>query len=124
MKPWIFIAFGLAHFGALALILRAASRQPPQGVQHGKASWYGNTYRGKIMANGEPFDPDAMTCASNDYPLGTRLRVTYMGTVIHVTVTDRGPRKDLCRMLDLSREAFRCLAHPKVGVIWVEAEAL
>ena len=47
----------------------------------GVASWYGEDHRGKLMANGRPFDPDALTCATWDHPFGTRLKVTTMSGI-------------------------------------------
>lgn len=85
-----------------------------------KASFYGEGYRGKPMANGHPYDPDQYTCASWDWPLGTRLLVEYGGHGVVVTVTDRGPDKRLGRDIDLSEAAFAGLADRKLGVISVE----
>jgi rare lipoprotein A len=88
----------------------------------GKASWYGEELRGRPMANGKPFDPDRLTCASWHWPLGARLRVTHGQRSIVVTVTDRGPNKRFPdRIVDLSRGAFAHLAHPDVGLIEVTA---
>jgi rare lipoprotein A len=95
----------------------------PEGDVHvGKASWYGEPYRGSRMANGRPFDPDALTCASWHWPLGTQIRVTHRQRSVVVTVTDRGPnRRYPDRIVDLSRAAFARLAHPDVGLIEVTA---
>lgn len=92
----------------------------------GRASYYGDGYRGKRMANGERFDPDARTCASFAYELGTVLRVTCVrtGRQVLVTVTDRGPALMLHRTLDLSRRAFADIAPTKWGVIDVEIEVV
>lgn len=87
---------------------------------HTKASWYGEEYRGRLMANGRPFDPDRLTCASWDWPLGTRLLVRHAGRTVCVEITDRGPSQRLHaqgRALDLSRAAFARLADPRLGVI-------
>ncbi len=85
-----------------------------------QASWYGNELKGHPMANGKPFNPDALTCASWDYPLGTKLRITSGGKSVVVTVTDRGPNKRLVaqgRVIDLSHAAFAVLADPKLGLV-------
>lgn len=87
---------------------------------NGIASWYGNELRGQLMANGAPFNPDAMTCASNKYRLGTKLKVSYNTNSIIVIITDRGP--GLNRMIDLSYSAFKQLANPKIGLIEVTVE--
>ncbi len=88
------------------------------------ASWYNTP--GK-MADGREFNPKAMTCASWDYPLGTRLKVwgvhgtPELGPIV-VEVTDRGPAKrlyDKGRHLDLSPEAFRFLAPLSQGLVEV-----
>jgi rare lipoprotein A len=86
------------------------------------SSWYGAECEGKLMANGKPFNPAAMTCASWDYPFGTQLRIVHNARSIKVTVTDRGPAKRLYRKgrrLDLSRAAFKQLAPLDKGLIRV-----
>ena len=84
------------------------------------ASWYGEEHRGKLMANGRPFNPDALTAASWFHPLGTRLRVTSGDSSVVVTITDRGPARRLVRqgrVIDLSAAAFRRLAGPELGLV-------
>lgn len=72
------------------------------------------------MANGKPFDKNQLTCASWNYPLGTKLTVTHGEKSVQVTVTDRGPNKRLKgRIIDLSQAAFQELADPKLGLISV-----
>ncbi|HWQ91640.1 MAG TPA: septal ring lytic transglycosylase RlpA family protein, partial [Clostridia bacterium] len=79
----------------------------------GLASWYGEAHRGKTMANGEKFDPEKLTAAAWDYPLGTRVRITRekagQRASVVATITDRGPARRLVRegrIIDLSRAAF------------------
>jgi len=84
----------------------------------GRASYYGETYRGREMANRKRFDPDALTCAAWEWPLGTVLLVTHRHCTVRVVVTDRGPNirfKD--RVVDLSRAAFARIADPRLGVV-------
>ena len=90
----------------------------------GMASWYGESHRGRLMANGKPFDPDKLTAASWFYPLGSRVRVTLRAGVeprsVTVTITDRGPANDLVRdgrIIDLTHGAFKKLASPDLGLI-------
>ena len=100
----------------------------PATHQTGTASWYGEAHRGKLMANGESFDPDKLTAASWLYPLGTKLRDTAErpGAIersVTVTVCDRGPAKSLVRqrrIIDLSRAAFQSLADPDKGLVRVK----
>ena len=88
----------------------------------GTASWYGAGLKGQLMANGKPFNPVSLTCASWNYPLGTKLKITYYKKMVIVIVTDRGPNKRLKRLIDLSWGAFKQLADPQVGLITVAVE--
>lgn len=74
----------------------------------GQASWYGSAKR---------------TAASNDYPYGTKLRVTDAGTKksVVVTVVSTGPFVT-GRVIDLSRDAFAALLSPSEGVTHVYVE--
>jgi rare lipoprotein A len=99
-------------------------------TQKGMASWYGEEHRGKLMANGQRFDPDKLTAASWFYPLGTRVRVTihspeFETRSVLVTITDRGPAKRLVeqgRVIDLGRAAFQKIAAPDLGLVDVVVE--
>jgi len=115
-------------------------RRSEQYHQVGRASWYGDKFAGKPMANGEPFDPEKMTCAHPSLPLGTDLEVTLLdhpfnkepqpdgsrtlkkglvaGARVNVTVTDRGPYSG-GRILDLSEAAARALGAIGAGVFMV-----
>ena len=92
--------------------------------QEGKASHYGNNHVGKKMANGKIFDKNALTCAHNSYPFGTKLKVSYQGKSVVVIVTDRGGFNKLGRVIDLSEGAFKKLAPLSKGVIKVKIEKL
>lgn len=78
----------------------------------------------QIMANGKPFNENAMTCASRDYPLGTKLRVTNKATKqsIVVVVTDRISKRFKGIRVDLSRGAFIKLSPLSKGVIFVDID--
>ena len=72
------------------------------------------------MANGNPFDPNKLTCASWFYPFGTILTVKSGSKSVDVEVTDRGPARKYVkqgRIIDLSRHAFSCIAPLKKGLI-------
>ena len=79
------------------------------------ASYYGRALEGHAMANGQPFDPDALTAAHKTLPFGTQLEVSYGGRSVRVTVTDRGPYVP-GRDLDLSLAAARKLGMLSRGV--------
>ena len=80
------------------------------------ASWYGAAYRGKLMANGQPFNPAAMTVAHKTLPFGTRVLFQLGPRTIIATVTDRGPFV-AGREFDLSSGAFARLAQLEAGLI-------
>src|SRR5438552_5719064 len=96
----------------------------------GIASWYGEAQRGKLMANGQKFDPDKLTAASWFYPLGTKVNVTltaphHQPRTVAVTITDRGPARRLVRqnrIIDLTFAAFKELADPERGLVAVKVE--
>jgi rare lipoprotein A len=72
------------------------------------------------MANGKPYNPDAFTCASWNYPLGTKLRISRENHSVTVEVTDRGGKNrwyQFGKTIDLTPTAFSKLASPKLGSI-------
>ena len=70
------------------------------------------------------------TGASWFYPLGTKVRVTLasdskLQRSVVVTITDRGPAKELVRdgrIIDLSHAPFRRLAPPYLGLVAVAVQ--
>jgi rare lipoprotein A len=122
----IITIIGLLALAAVAMV--QAKPAPFVGKKvAGAASWYGESYRGRTMANGRPFDPDKLTAASYEYAIGTKVRVTHDGAEVVVTITDRGPSakyRAQGRVIDLSRAAFGRLANPDVGLIFVTVEEL
>lgn len=72
------------------LEIRQAGPQPPSEVV---ASWYGEDYHGRAMADGDPYDMHANTIAHKELPLGTRveLKNPRTGQTASAVVTDRGP---------------------------------
>ncbi len=57
------------------------------------ASWYGTSFHGRAMANGDRFDMYADTIAHRQLPLGTRVELEnpQTGQKAKAVVTDRGP---------------------------------
>lgn len=72
----------------------------------GYASWYGDELAGKPTANGETFNPDAISAAHKTLPLPSYVEVTALdtGRTILVRINDRGPMAG-DRLIDLSRGA-------------------
>jgi rare lipoprotein A len=74
------------------------------------------------MANGRRLKDEDFTCASWDYPFGTRLQITNVlnGKSVVSVVSDRGPAKALYkkgRVIDLSKASFEKIADCKQGII-------
>lgn len=86
----------------------------------GIASYYHPSLAGNLTANGEIYDPQAMTVAHRTLPFGTRLKIENdSGTFVIARVNDRGPyHKD--RVLDLSEKVFSKLAPMSKGIIKVK----
>jgi rare lipoprotein A len=90
---------------------------------HGKVSWYGPGFHGRITANGEVYDQEGLTCASRTLPFGTLLRVTNLknGKSVVVRVNDRGPVSPVLT-LDMSKGAARKLDMIYDGIANVRIE--
>lgn len=84
----------------------------------GKVSLYGEAFAGKKTANGDTFDPQALTMAHRTLPFGTRVRVTNLANhrSVEVVVNDRGPMVP-GRVADLSLEAARRIGMVANGVV-------
>ena len=112
--------------------VRKAQRYEEKGV----ASWYGEETRrkkgGHMTANGEAFNPMALTAAHKYLPLPINVRVTNLenGRSIVVRVNDRGPFPSVNnpnsgkRIIDLSYGAARRLGFHKKGLARVHVKVI
>ena len=91
----------------------------------GHASYYGRRFAGRKTANGERFNPRAMTAAHKTLPFGSMVRVTNTrnGRSVIVRINDRGPFIK-GRTIDLSRAAAERIGLVKRGVGEVRIELL
>jgi len=91
----------------------------------GIASWYGEPYDGRLTANGELFDMDALTAAHPTLQLPSVVRVTNLdnGRSLVLRVNDRGPFVK-GRVIDLSRAAARELGFEHQGLARVHVSYL
>jgi rare lipoprotein A len=82
--------------------------------------------QGHLTANGETFDPSALTAAHQTLPFNSLVRVTNPanGESVVVRINDRGPFYNSDRCLDLSAGAFASIADPDTGVVDVRYEVL
>ncbi len=93
----------------------------------GISSFYGlnDGFHGKLTANGEVFDMNAMTAAHKTLPLGSLVRVTNLENDKSVTVriNDRGPYVQ-GRILDCSYGVARDLGFVKKGTASVRIDVI
>ena len=143
-SPWYYDAGRIirALLGIALIILSLSLRSKyeiawaqicPTPTRTGTASWYDYAScrkegtSGRYTASGKRFNHNALTCASWDYPFGSKLKITnrHNGKSVVVTVNDRGPAKRLHRkgrIIDLSRMAFAQIANLNTGVIKISVE--
>ena len=101
-------------------------QEQPEYDETGIASWYGSEFHGRLTADGELFDRNAITGAHPTLPLPTNVRVTNLenGKSIVVRVNDRGPFVN-GRIIDLSERAadllgYRAKGTARVRVIYLD----
>jgi len=98
-------------------------KEDPFYDETGIASWYGHDFHGKLTANGEQYNMDALTAAHRTLPLPTIVRVTNLenGKSLRLRVNDRGPYAR-GRIIDVSRRAAELLGFQKNGTARVRVE--
>jgi len=105
-------------------------REPPVGAVkqalqrsgEGLASFYGSPQQ---TANGEQFNPRALTAAHRTLPFGTKVRVTNVrsGRTVTVRINDRGPFVP-GRVIDLSQAAAAELGIVGRGIAKVKLDVV
>lgn len=91
----------------------------------GIASWYGPDFHGKLTANGEIFDQNAVSAAHKTLPMPSVVRVTNLenGRSLMVRVNDRGPFAH-GRVIDMSRRGAQLLGFEGQGTARVRVEVM
>lgn len=109
--PNILIVFTLLLTAACGVVpktsgIRAGAKGSANAIETGVASWYGPDFHGKLTANGEIYDMNAMTAAHRTLPFNTEVVVENLdnGKTTRVRINDRGPFAKN-RIIDLSRAA-------------------
>jgi rare lipoprotein A len=89
-----------------------------------ECTYYGKAFHGNYTYSGEVFDMNGMTCASNVFRMGLKLKVTNPenGKSIVVTVTDKGEMPN--HVIDLSEGAFKKIANLRQGRIKVNVHPI
>lgn len=88
------------------------------------ATWYGEEFNDQVTFSGEKFNCNKLTCASNKFPMGTKLKITNKENKksVIVKVNDKGGMGEYT--IDLSKEAFKRIAELKTGVIDVKVRVI
>lgn len=107
---------------AVRRIKHTPIKRPIEFASHGVASFYDEEQQ---TANGEKFNPYALTAAHRTLPFGTRLRVTNVATGRSVTVriNDRGPYVP-GRVVDVSYSAAESLGIVGQGIARVKLDVV
>lgn len=106
------------YFGAFLAIMLATQAAHAQSTT---ASYYADKFNGRKTANGETFSNRGMTCASNQYKLGTYVEVTNQknGKSIICKVNDRIGKAG---RIDLTKNDFSQLAPLSQGLVKVSVK--
>lgn len=111
----------------LAITSRATvlKNTAPVFLDEGIASWYGPNFHGKLTANGEIYDMDAITAAHRTLAFNSVVKVTNLenGLSVVVRINDRGPYAKQ-RIIDLSRQAAKKIDMIEQGTTRVRLELI
>ena len=99
--------------------------QQNQYQEIGIASWYGNEFTGRKTANGEIYNPNALTAAHRTLPMPSWIKITNLDNnkAIIARVNDRGPFAKN-RIIDVSEKAAELLGFKGNGTTEVKVELL
>ena len=87
------------------------------------ATYYHDKYEGRKCYYGDIFRQNKLTCASNDYPHGTILRVTYNKKFVDVRVNDR-MNDTIHNVIDLSKYAFSLIGDTIKGRLKIKIKII
>lgn len=98
-------------------------REDPYYNRVGVASWYGDDFHGRLTANGEIYDMNALTAAHPTLPMPSLVKVTNLknNRSLIVRVNDRGPFVH-DRLIDLSRRSADLLGLRSAGLAKVRVQ--
>jgi rare lipoprotein A len=115
----------LMALSLIALPVLAQAGDVRNLVREGMASYYGSEFAGSRTANGERFDPGAMTAAHRSLAFHSRVAVTNLsnGQEVIVRINDRGPWGK-GRIIDISHAAAREIGMHRSGTARVKLELL
>ncbi len=116
------------HIVALPLLALPVFAQAGDSRNHigdGMASYYGNEFAGSRTANGERFDPGALTAAHRTLAFHSKVVVTNLtnGKEVIVRINDRGPW-GRGRVIDISYAAAKQIGMHRSGTARVKLELI
>ena len=112
-------------FSNMRVFAQNDSIEKKEKIIYGTASYYANKFNGRKTANGDIFDQNKFTAASNKLPLGTWVKVTNLrnGNSVIVRINDRMSSK-MKRVIDLSSAGAKKLGFIKSGTTRVKMKVL
>ncbi len=94
-------------------------------VEKGIASFYADSFEGRITASGETFSQNNLTAAHPTLPFNTKVKITNLSNQkqVVVRINDRGPFISN-RIIDLSKAAANALGYVYAGLTKVKVEII
>jgi rare lipoprotein A len=119
----LFLSAALAS--ALGLTTLLPTHAYAADAETGMVAYYGNKFAGRKTANGERFNPQALTMAHKTLPFGSLVKVTNEknNRSVVVRVNDRGPTTE-GRVGDVSLAAAQKLRMVRSGVVSAKLEVV
>jgi len=122
---WLALMFVITPGVEAPLVARPSEPVHPLKVWMGNASWYGPQFNGRVTADGERYDCEALTAAHPTLPFGSLVRVVEprSGRYALIRINDRGPYLE-GREMDVSLHVARKLGLISRGVSRVRLELI
>jgi rare lipoprotein A len=107
----------------IAVVLICGLAAKVANAEEGFATIYSDSFQGKKMSNGEPYDKDKLTASHKKYPFGSNVKVTSAanGRSIVLKVTDRMSQKNPA-VIEITPRAASELGLAKTGKPKVKLE--
>lgn len=117
--------FSMLAAALLAATAFASTASFAAEAEVGNVAYYGQKFAGRKTANGERFNPQALTMAHKTLPFGSLVKVTNEknNRSVVVRVNDRGPTTE-GRVGDVSLAAARKLKMVRSGVVSAKLEVV
>lgn len=134
LSMFVFSSFTTFNDNISKIELKKENKTNGEDEGEGKVTWYGARLHGRLMANGERFDQNGLTCATSfdpmtgekEFPFGTKIKITNLrnNKSVVVTVTDTGGFAKHGIKFDLSKAAFEKIGSLRDGVLQIKYEVI